>query len=77
MPAQRSRREAWRSWKASAARIGPRLQLTAGPATAGAGLAMLALATSGSGYVLRVLPAVVVLGLGLAITTAPLTAGPR
>ncbi len=56
-----------------AARIGPRLPLTVGPATAGAGLAMLTLATSGSGYVLHVLPAVVVLGLGLAITTAPLT----
>ena len=56
-----------------AARIGPRLPLTVGPATAGAGLAMLTLATSGSGYVLYVLPAVVVLGLGLAITTAPLT----
>ena len=57
-----------------AARIGPRLQLSVGPATAGAGLAMLTLATSGSSYLVHVLPAVVVLGLGLAITTAPLTA---
>jgi MFS family permease len=40
----------------------------------GAGLAMLTLATSGTSYVLYVLPAVVVFGLGLAITVAPLTA---
>jgi len=40
----------------------------------GAGLAMLTLATSGSSYVVYVLPAVVVFGLGLAITVAPLTA---
>ncbi len=40
----------------------------------GAGLAMLTLAPSGSSYVLYVLPAVVVFGLGLAITVAPLTA---
>ena len=40
----------------------------------GVGLAMLTLATSGSSYVVYVLPAVVVFGLGLAITVAPLTA---
>ena len=57
-----------------AARIGPRLQLSAGPLVIGAGLAMLTLAPSGSSYVLYVLPAVVVFGLGLAITVAPLTA---
>jgi EmrB/QacA subfamily drug resistance transporter len=57
-----------------AARIGPRLQLSVGPAVVGAGLAMLTLATSGSSYVVYVLPAVVVFGLGLAITVAPLTA---
>jgi EmrB/QacA subfamily drug resistance transporter len=57
-----------------AARIGPRLQLTAGPVVTGAGLALLTLATSGSSYVLYVLPAAVVFGLGLAITVAPLTA---
>jgi hypothetical protein len=34
---------------------------------------MLTLATSGSSYVVYVLPAVVVFGLGLAITVAPLT----
>ena len=57
-----------------AARIGPRLQLSAGPFVVGAGLAMLAFSTSGAGYVTSVLPAVVVFGLGLAITVAPLTA---
>ena len=57
-----------------AARIGPRLQLSVGPIVAGAGVAMLTLATSGSSYVVYVLPAVTVFGLGLAITVAPLTA---
>jgi EmrB/QacA subfamily drug resistance transporter len=57
-----------------AARIGPRLQLSVGPLVIGAGLALLTLAPSGSSYVLYVLPAVVVFGLGLAITVAPLTA---
>jgi EmrB/QacA subfamily drug resistance transporter len=57
-----------------AARIGPRLQMSVGPVVVGAGLAMLTLATSGTSYVLYVLPPVVVFGLGLAITVAPLTA---
>jgi MFS family permease len=50
------------------------LQLSAGPLVVGAGLALLTLVPSGSSYVLYVLPAVVVFGLGLAITVAPLTA---
>jgi MFS family permease len=57
-----------------AARIGPRLQLSAGPLVVGAGLALLILVPSGSSYVLYVLPAVVVFGLEIAITVAPLTA---
>jgi EmrB/QacA subfamily drug resistance transporter len=57
-----------------ASQIGPRLQLSAGPFIVGAGLAMLTFSTSGSSYVIHVLPAVVVFGLGLAITVAPLTA---
>jgi len=57
-----------------AARIGPRLQMSAGPVVVGAGLAMLTLVTHGSSYVLYVLPAVVVFGLGLGLTVAPLTA---
>src|SRR5215468_2885633 len=57
-----------------AARIGPRLQMSVGPIVVGVGLAMLTLATNGSNYVIYVLPAVIVFGLGLAITVAPLTA---
>jgi len=56
-----------------AAKIGPRLQLSVGPFIVGAGLAMLTFAASGSSYVVNVLPAVVVFGVGLAITVAPLT----
>ena len=57
-----------------ATRIGPRLQMSVGPIVVGAGLALLTMATLGSSYVLYVLPAMVVFGLGLAITVAPLTA---
>jgi len=57
-----------------ATQIGPRLQLSVGPFIVGAGLAMLTFSTSGLSYVTHVLPAVVVFGLGLAITVAPLTA---
>jgi EmrB/QacA subfamily drug resistance transporter len=57
-----------------ASRIGPRLQMSAGPVVVGAGLGLLVLATYGSDYVVYVLPAVVVFGLGLAVTVAPLTA---
>lgn len=57
-----------------AANIGPRLQLSVGPVIAGAGLAMLTFSTSGSSYVADVLPAVVIFGVGMAITVAPLTA---
>jgi EmrB/QacA subfamily drug resistance transporter len=56
-----------------ASRIGPRLQMSVGPVVIGAGLAMLTLATHGPSYVVYVLPAVLVFGLGLAITVAPLT----
>jgi EmrB/QacA subfamily drug resistance transporter len=57
-----------------AARIGPRLQMSVGPIVTGAGLALLTAATNGSSYALHVLPGVVVIALGLAITDAPLTA---
>jgi EmrB/QacA subfamily drug resistance transporter len=57
-----------------AARIGPRLQMSVGPVVVGVGLAMLTLSTHGANYVVYVLPPVVVFGLGLAITVAPLTA---
>ncbi|GAA1642853.1 MFS transporter [Georgenia ruanii] len=57
-----------------ATRIGPRLQLSIGPVVVGAGVAALAFTTAGSTYVIYTLPAIVILGLGLAITVAPLTA---
>ncbi|OHV59342.1 MFS transporter [Pseudofrankia sp. BMG5.36] len=58
---------------ALADRIGPRLQMTAGPLLAAVGLALLTRAGDGGGYLRDVLPAVSVLGLGLASTVAPLT----
>jgi EmrB/QacA subfamily drug resistance transporter len=55
------------------ARIGPRLQMSVGPVLVGAGLALLARATTPGNYVIQVLPAVLVFGAGLAVTVAPLT----
>jgi len=57
-----------------AARIGPRLQMSVGPVVVGAGLALLARTSTDAHYASGVLPAVIVFGLGLAITVAPLTA---
>jgi MFS family permease len=57
-----------------ATRIGPRLQMSVGPVVVGAGLALLGRTVTDASYVTGVLPAVVVFGLGLAITVAPLTA---
>jgi EmrB/QacA subfamily drug resistance transporter len=59
---------------ALAARIGPRLQMTAGPVVVAAGLALLTRVTASGGYLGEVLPAVLVFGAGLALTVAPLTA---
>jgi MFS family permease len=56
-----------------ASRIGPRLQMSVGPIVVGAGLVLLTRATDGANYATYVLPAVVVFGIGLAITVAPLT----
>src|SRR6266849_2686557 len=56
-----------------ASQIGPRLQMSVGPVVVGAGLGLLVLATYGSNYAVYVLPSVVVFGLGLAVTVAPLT----
>jgi EmrB/QacA subfamily drug resistance transporter len=59
---------------ALAARIGPRLQMTAGPIVIAVSLFLFTrLGTSGN-YLTAVLPAVVVFGLGVAINVAPLTA---
>ncbi|MBN2621917.1 MAG: MFS transporter [Acidimicrobiales bacterium] len=59
---------------ALAARIGPRLQMTAGPLLVAAAALLMTRIEAGSSYVTDVLPAVVVMGLGLAIVVAPLTA---
>ena len=56
-----------------ASRIGPRLQMSVGPVVVGGGLALLARSTTDPSYPSGVLPAVLVFGLGLAITVAPLT----
>ena len=62
-----------RSGKLSA-RIGPRLQMSVGPVLVGAGLALLSRATGPGSYVTQVLPGVLLLAAGLAVTVAPLTA---
>jgi MFS family permease len=56
-------------------RIGPRLPLTAGPLVAAGGMLLLTRISPGtSSYLVDVLPAVVVQGLGMSLFVAPLTA---
>jgi hypothetical protein len=59
---------------ALSARIGPRLQMTVGPLLIGAGMALFTRVHGDGDYLTQVLPAVLVLGLGLATNVAPLTA---
>ncbi|MGA8257946.1 MAG: MFS transporter [Nocardioides sp.] len=59
---------------ALAARIGPRLQMSAGPFVCAAGVLLLARIGAEAEYVGDVLPGVVIFGLGLAVLVAPLTA---
>ena len=54
-------------------RFGARLPLTIGPLIAAVGFAMFALPGPGANYWTGFLPAVVVLGLGMAVSVAPLT----
>ena len=53
---------------------GPRLPMTAGPIVAGAGLLLMQRIGTDVDYLTEVFPAIVVFGLGLAATVAPLTA---
>jgi Na+/melibiose symporter-like transporter len=59
---------------ALAQRVGPRWPMTGGPLVAAVGLLLLAGVDAGDSYATGVLPGLVVLGLGLAFTVAPLTA---
>lgn len=59
---------------ALAQRTGPRIPMTIGPFIAALGVALMARVVPGTTYLGAVLPAVVVFGIGLAITVAPLTA---
>src|SRR4051812_26375432 len=59
---------------ALAQHIGPRLPMTIGPLLVGGGMFLLAPVDEGTHYVTGVLPGVLVLALGLAVTVSPLTA---
>jgi MFS family permease len=54
-------------------RFGPRLPLVVGPLIAGLGFALFAVPGIGANYWTSFFPAVVVLGIGMTITVAPLT----
>ena len=58
----------------AAQRWGPRWFLAAGPVLAAGGVALLTRLSPESGYLVDVLPAMVLLGVGLAVLVAPLTA---
>lgn len=58
---------------ALAARIGPRLQMIVGPLVVAAGMLLFVRLDASGDYLTEVLPAVLVFGLGLSITVAPLT----
>jgi len=58
---------------ALAEHLGPRMPLTIGPIVCAGGLLLLARVGSDASYLHAVLPGVVILGLGLALTVAPLT----
>jgi EmrB/QacA subfamily drug resistance transporter len=57
-----------------ASRRGPRLQMAVGPILAATGVALLTRIHPGVSYVSAVLPGVLVFGVGMAVTVAPLTA---
>ncbi|MFE0204657.1 MFS transporter [Streptomyces sp. NPDC058985] len=55
-------------------RLGPRLQLTVGPLLCAAGMVLMLRVGPGASYLADVLPALLVLGLGMVTLVAPLTA---
>jgi EmrB/QacA subfamily drug resistance transporter len=57
-----------------AADVGPRLPMTVGPLVAGAGMLLFMRLDPGGSYVVDVLPSVLLFGLGMSMTVAPLTA---
>ncbi|WP_353616658.1 MFS transporter [Arthrobacter sp. AQ5-05] len=57
-----------------AGKYGPRLFMSVGPALAGTGFALMLFTADPLDYWWQILPGVVVFGLGLAVTVAPLTA---
>lgn len=57
-----------------AQRIGPRIPLTVGPALLALGMLLMTRIEAGSGYWTVIFPAMVVFGIGLTITVAPVTA---
>jgi len=59
---------------ALAVRLGPRLQMAVGPVVVGGGMVLLRMIGPSGDYLTEVLPGVLVLAAGLAITVAPLTA---
>lgn len=59
---------------ALADRVGPRLPLTAGPLLAAAGFALFAVLPPDGSYSVSILPALLVLGIGITVAVAPLTA---
>jgi EmrB/QacA subfamily drug resistance transporter len=63
------------SWAGGLAqKIGPRRPMVAGTAIAAVGVVLISRIGAGSSYVLQVLPAAAVFGLGLSLVVAPLTA---
>jgi len=61
-------------WGRLASGTGPRLPMTLGPIVGGVGLLMLLMVGPDGEYVTEVLPGILVFGLGLSATVAPLTA---
>ncbi len=59
---------------AMAGKYGPRIFMTLGPLAAAAGFAWLSFANTTAAYLTQLLPGVLLFGLGLSITVAPLTA---